>query len=259
LARIGLDPGPADGMMGAKTRNAIRQFQADAGLLVNGRPTEELRQRLVAVAGRKGPGSAGTETWPQPVPGVVVTDTMLRSAPAADSANEGATKLGAGARVFVDARKGQWLRLRVDERDGRTGWASFPAIKLIRARATARTSPATADTPKSSGGLFSGIADFSRAATGLFSGDNVDSGNSGSGRTTATIGMRGLGAESLASARPRFDQVKLMDKYRADTKAARRHARVAGLTASNVAFLPEPSVQFQPSASPGEDNWEDGN
>jgi localization factor PodJL len=34
LAALGYDPGPADGVMGARTRAAIRAFQADAGLPV---------------------------------------------------------------------------------------------------------------------------------------------------------------------------------------------------------------------------------
>lgn len=42
LAQYGYDPGPADGILGGRTRNAIRLFQADAGLQVDGYATEEL-------------------------------------------------------------------------------------------------------------------------------------------------------------------------------------------------------------------------
>ena len=37
LAELGFDPGPADGRPGARTAAAIRAFQAQRGLDVNGR------------------------------------------------------------------------------------------------------------------------------------------------------------------------------------------------------------------------------
>ena len=47
LAKLGFDPGPADGLMGAKTRDAIRQFQKQKGLPVDGEVTAELLEKLV--------------------------------------------------------------------------------------------------------------------------------------------------------------------------------------------------------------------
>ena len=41
------DPGPADGAMGPRTRNAIRQYQADNGLPVTGQPSAELQSHLL--------------------------------------------------------------------------------------------------------------------------------------------------------------------------------------------------------------------
>lgn len=46
LARLGYDPGPVDGAMGPKTEAAIRSYQRDHNLLVDGRPTMELAQHL---------------------------------------------------------------------------------------------------------------------------------------------------------------------------------------------------------------------
>ena len=46
LARRGYDPGPADGVMGPQTETAIRDYQRDHGLLVDGRPTLELAQHI---------------------------------------------------------------------------------------------------------------------------------------------------------------------------------------------------------------------
>ena len=51
LARLRYDPGPADGAMGTRTRNAIRAFQAHAGQPVDGEPSVELLEALRAVAG----------------------------------------------------------------------------------------------------------------------------------------------------------------------------------------------------------------
>lgn len=42
LSRHGYNVGPADGMMGPRTRAAIRNYQQDNGLLVDGRATPEL-------------------------------------------------------------------------------------------------------------------------------------------------------------------------------------------------------------------------
>lgn len=46
LAVHGYDPGPADGVAGAQTRAAIRLYQADAGLPVDGEPTPALLDHL---------------------------------------------------------------------------------------------------------------------------------------------------------------------------------------------------------------------
>ncbi len=46
LVENGYDPGPADGVMGPKTAAAIRRYQEDHDLLVDGRPTAELAAHL---------------------------------------------------------------------------------------------------------------------------------------------------------------------------------------------------------------------
>lgn len=50
LARLGYAPGPADGLVGALTREAIRQFEGDQGLTVTGRATT----RVLEAARRAG-------------------------------------------------------------------------------------------------------------------------------------------------------------------------------------------------------------
>ena len=43
LSSRGYDPGPADGVMGSKTRNALAKFQTDNGLKVGGMTIETLK------------------------------------------------------------------------------------------------------------------------------------------------------------------------------------------------------------------------
>ncbi len=46
LTEIAYDPGPADGIMGRKTAAAIRQYQEDHGLLIDGKATPELAAHI---------------------------------------------------------------------------------------------------------------------------------------------------------------------------------------------------------------------
>ncbi len=46
LTNLGYDPGPIDGTMGSQTSAAIRAYQRDNKLLVDGRPTFELAQHI---------------------------------------------------------------------------------------------------------------------------------------------------------------------------------------------------------------------
>jgi hypothetical protein len=46
LAELGYEPGPVDGLIGRKTRGAVRRYQTEAGLPVNGKITETLLARL---------------------------------------------------------------------------------------------------------------------------------------------------------------------------------------------------------------------
>lgn len=63
LAVHGYRPGPADGQLGSRTRAAIRAYQRDAGLLVNGVASKELLDHmkfsLPKVYARKGGGRSG--------------------------------------------------------------------------------------------------------------------------------------------------------------------------------------------------------
>ncbi len=47
LARLGLYSDETDGLLGPKTRSAVRMFQKQVGLPADGHPTPEVVQRLV--------------------------------------------------------------------------------------------------------------------------------------------------------------------------------------------------------------------
>ena len=51
LDKLGYEPGPADGQMRGQTTRAIRLFQGDTGLKVDGRPTKELLAYMKKLAG----------------------------------------------------------------------------------------------------------------------------------------------------------------------------------------------------------------
>ena len=48
LQRLGYNPGPADGRMGPKTSAAIRQYQQDNGMAVDGRPSQAVLDSIRA-------------------------------------------------------------------------------------------------------------------------------------------------------------------------------------------------------------------
>jgi peptidoglycan hydrolase-like protein with peptidoglycan-binding domain len=53
LQKLGYDPGPADGMLGSKTRAALRTFQQDNGLKADGKPRKATIAKLEAMVKAK--------------------------------------------------------------------------------------------------------------------------------------------------------------------------------------------------------------
>ncbi|VAW16753.1 hypothetical protein MNBD_ALPHA09-1815 [hydrothermal vent metagenome] len=51
LTNLGYNPGPVDGVMGRNTRRAVKEYQQDNGLLMDGRISNALRQHLRANGG----------------------------------------------------------------------------------------------------------------------------------------------------------------------------------------------------------------
>ena len=99
LARLGYDPGPADGVPGRKTETAIARYQRDAGLPVDGRASASLRQRLASAVAPK------ITPTPSPAPTPAVTTTATAPAPPASSITPSAASPTAGTLALVDALK----------------------------------------------------------------------------------------------------------------------------------------------------------
>jgi hypothetical protein len=69
LKAAGFNPGPIDGVLGARTRDALRRYQANRGLPTTGLLDEATRQTLLA-GDRARPGSAAQqESWLKAPPG----------------------------------------------------------------------------------------------------------------------------------------------------------------------------------------------
>jgi peptidoglycan hydrolase-like protein with peptidoglycan-binding domain len=256
LIQFGYKPGAPDGVMGGRTRRAIRYYQGDYGLKVDGEPSAEvlahMEESLQArgIKPSSGAPQAATEAAEQaaqpPDPGedqqtwetgLIVEAVTLKLEPKA-SAEDGAA-LAANTSVEITGRDAGWLEVAGPR--GETGWVHLSAVKLDN------TEPEAAEhKPQGGGGFVQGLA---RGLTGLFGGGNAaDTG----GATTATIGIRGLSKEGLAAAQPTPAELAKMEDNRASPEAARAFASERKLAARSVEYLPEPvPVQTGGNGGPG--------
>jgi len=72
LNRLGYDAGPTDGIMGERTRSAIRQYEADMGMPRRGQASSDLLKRLRET--EKNERDTRTESRPTPSPRTVLRD-----------------------------------------------------------------------------------------------------------------------------------------------------------------------------------------
>ena len=231
LTDLGYRPGGVDGSVGQRTRQAIRRYQSNTGLTVDGHPSEGLRQHLRVTTGAAAPGSAAASraggqaagekskrkaTWQ----GRTVADSLLRIAPSGASASK--QRLVKGTELEVIRRQGAWLEVRV-KNSGSEGWVKQSSVR-------AATETASAPSKKKSGGFF---ANLSRGIARLLGGASdapQDQGN-------VTVGIRGLAAEDLAATIPDPGEVDKMESFRADRDQAFRFASEEQLTAQSIEYL----------------------
>ena len=232
LTELGYRPGPVDGSIGERTRQAIRRYQSNTGLPVDGHPSESLRQHLGVTTGAVAPKSttagdssasaaaAGKSNRKAAWQGQTVSDSLLRIAPSGASAST--LRLAKGTQLEVIRRQGAWLEVRVKS-NGSEGW-----VKQVSVVAVTETAPASRK--KVSEGFFASLA---RGVSRLMGGASEPPEE----QVSVTVGIRGLAPEDLASAIPDPDELDRMESYRADRDQAFRFAAEEQLTTETVEYI----------------------
>lgn len=250
LTELGYRPGPVDGAFGDKTRQAIRRYQSNTGLVVDGHPSASLRQHLRVTTGSAAPagtqsgagGQAATPKAPRKAAwqGQTVADSLLRIAPSGASTSK--QRLAKGTPLEVIRRQGAWLEVRVKS-SGSEGW-----VKQSSVRAAAETASAPAASKKKSGGFF---ANLSRGISRLLGGSKDEPQDQGN----VTVGIRGLAPEDLAATVPDSAELDKMEGFRADRDQAYRFAGEEQLTAQTIEYMePAGASSSSPATSRGKDD-----
>lgn len=121
-------------------------------------------------------------------------------------------------------RQGPWIKVRMA--DGAQGWIHM--FDVTSSSAQAGVAPGNAGTSA----LRSISSFFNKGSTQM----------QGSAVATSTLGIRGLGAENLASAQPNVAALAQADALRQDAAQARRFASVSALASQPVEALPVPAA-----------------
>ncbi len=132
--------------------------------------------------------------------------------------------LTSGTSVDSLSRQGSWKQVTTPQ--GKTGW-----VRSYQVRSGNITTP---DKKTESGGFFSGLANLSRKASGLFSSEKKDY----SFQHTATIGVRGLSEEQIKNAKPNLKELKKMESFRISKRGTKKYARNGKLSAVKLGHLP---------------------
>jgi Bacterial SH3 domain len=145
---------------------------------------------------------------------------VMRDAPG-DAARALQSLVGQTAVTKLAGRSGPWVQV---QHDGTVGW-----LHMFDLAAASHSSPSSVGTTVSSAatGLLRGV-------TGLF---NRGSGGQGTTVATATVGIRGLGAEDLANAQPNLAAVDQMDAQRTEAVVAQRVGTALGLRTHKLDVL----------------------
>ncbi len=180
---------------------------------------ERFRFLVVALVMLSGASLAAT-------PGFIVRNSELRAKPS--FSGQVAQRLAPGTTVTLLERRGGWRKVQLTA-NKRGGW-----VRNYQVRAGQVPSSVVAETRDDNRGVLSDLASLSRSASGLVGGGD---GSSSSSQTTATIGIRGLGAEDLGAAKPDKRQLEQLKKYAASRNGGKSFARSAGLKQRRVNAL----------------------
>ena len=144
----------------------------------------------------------------------------------ASSTSQQIGQLDAGVRVSIFTRKGGWKEVFA-EQQAVIGW-----VRSYQVREGIITSESKSTSESDSRGFLSGLAAFSRKASGFF---KFDSGRTSSG--TATIGVRGLSEDEIKSAVADFEQLEKMHGFASSQKRMQGFAAKGGLRPLQVPHI----------------------
>jgi len=147
----------------------------------------------------------------------------------ASSASSQVGKIAAGNRVSIFDRRGGWREIYSEE-PSMIGW-----VRSYQVRESTGGSQVTTEQKEDSRGFLSGLAAFSRKASGFFSPDN-----SATSSGTATIGVRGLSEAEINSAQADFEELEKMKEYSSSDERMTGFVEAGGLKANQVAHIPGP-------------------
>ena len=243
LTELGYQPGTVDGKMGTRTRNAIKRYQSNTGLPVDGHPSHALLEHLRVTTGAEPPASTTSVSTPSAGDtskrkaawkGETVVDSLLRIAPSGASASK--QRLPEGTSLEIIRRQGAWLEVRVTD-GGNEGWVKQVSVRPV-------TDTASAPSKKKSGGFFASLA---RGVSRLLGGSSDAPQDQG----TVTVGIRGLAPEDLASTVPDPAELDKMEGFRADNDQAFRFAAEEQLTTQTIEYLPAAGTSAETPAASG--------
>jgi hypothetical protein len=145
----------------------------------------------------------------------------------ANSASGQVGKITAGTRVSIFERRGGWQEIFSEQRS-LTGW-----VRSYQVRAATGNNQVITEQKEDSRGFLSGLAAFSRKASGFFTQDATPT-SSG----TATIGVRGLSESEINSAQADFAELEKMKEYASSRKRVTRFVEKGGLKVNKVKHIP---------------------
>ena len=143
------------------------------------------------------------------------------------SASQSLGRIPAGTAVSVFERQGGWKQVFSEEK-AIIGW-----MRAYQLRETINLPIDPVASQPDSRGFLSGLAAFSRKASGFF-----DSKNTSTSSGTATIGIRGLSEAEIKSAQADFVELEKMKSYASDARRSETFAQQGGLKPRKVPFIP---------------------
>ena len=154
---------------------------------------------------------------------------IVRQAPVYADANSASKRIGrlsAGTAVTLLDRDGGWRKVDSSQA-GLNGW-----VRIYQVRAGSYDAQVVTTEAEDSRGFLSGLAAWSRKASGFFTQDSK-----ATSAGTATIGVRGLSETEIVSAEADYSELEKLKKYASKPPRTRRFAAKGGLAASKIAYI----------------------